>query len=273
MSDLRTIEQLCGDLVVIVNGHVKEGRVVSPGLARLVSRRVNRDEALTLISDAVVNLTKMAERIGGRNHGFSERVVRHEREDEDEGERQQRLMDQQATAVSILDVHDDESVTATDDEVRCYEEIMKLPREEGLKHLHEWAQSRRVVVLRSMINYIWHGADNPWEMMKRALAITRRYYKAKIRGITMTEVARLLNEKSRCAGQSARERDIHDKLLIEWGVHAPKAADPGLKSPTTCAKNALAARGNKHRASASQKIKAEQANTNNNNNTQAIPLI
>jgi hypothetical protein len=149
--------------------------------------------------------------------------------------------------VLILDVLDEEDTVITEHEHAAARLIRTCDEKHAAEHLHEYARAQMLKVLRSMINYIWHKAANPWEMMKRALAITRRYQRAKIKGVTMTEVARLLDEKSRCAAVSARERDTHDALLLRWGVRAPKAADGGLRGAATCEKNRLRAIGNTNR--------------------------
>lgn len=213
-------------------------------MTELVSKLRNRDEAMDHLTNAVTALTVLAMRIGGKDHGFSERAVK--RPDVDE----KAAIDRRAESagVSLMDVLDaDGPVRPSSAEYELVTELAEYPHEQAAGILHEFVRGQQLRVLRSMIAYIWHGATNPWQMMKRALAITRRYQKERIKGISMTEVAALLNEKSRCAAVSARERDIHDTLLTNWGVKAPKAADAGLKSPSTCLKNRKAAMGNSNR--------------------------
>ena len=129
------------------------------------------------------------------------------------------------------------------------DDLRSLPEEDACERLHDHlvAQERhvRLMTIRAMIRYQWHEARNPWEFMKRGLAITRRYIRHLIVGITETEVSQLLGETRQAT--SAREIRVHDKLLIGWGVIAPKAADGGLKSAGHCAKAALAAKGNQNR--------------------------
>jgi hypothetical protein len=227
--DDRSLNKLCKDAM-------KECKE----LTELVSRLSNRDAALDHLANAVAALTVIATRIGGKDHGFSERAVK--RLDEEEEAAQERRAE--SAGASLMDVLDaDAPVRPTAAERELAFELRSYTVERGAEIIHEFVRGQQLRVLRSMIAYIWHGATNPWQMMKRALAITRRYQKERIKGISMTEVAALLNEKSRCA----RERDIHDEQLVRWGVKAPKAADAGLKSPSTCAKNRKAARGNQNR--------------------------
>lgn len=242
MSDLRSLEQLSQDATKAMQGAV-----------RLITRRVNRDETLAFISDAYAALQMLAARIGGRDHGFAERTVKHVADDEDHDAGQQ-AMDRSAVEVSLLEVLDDEGVTATRAERDLLDELTSLDQAGALERLHQFNRHEQLKVLRAMINYMWHKAETPWEMMKRALAITRRYQRTKLRGISMTEVARLLDEKSRCAAVSARERDIHDELLIRWGIRAPKAADAGLRGESTCEKNRQRAMGNTNRRRAQEKL-------------------
>jgi hypothetical protein len=233
MTDDRSLNQLCKDAM-------RSCRDMSD----LVSKLSNRDAALDHLTNAVTALTVVATRIGGKDHGFSERVVK--RLDDDEEAAMERRAE--SAGVSLVDVLDaDGVVMPSAAEYELVREMADYSTEEAAGILHEYVRGQQLRVLRSMIAYIWHGATNPWQMMKRALAITRRYQKERIKGISMTEVAALLNEKSRCAAVSARERDIHDTLLVNWGVKAPKAADAGLRSPSTCIKNRKAALGNKNR--------------------------
>jgi hypothetical protein len=232
--DERSLTQLCDDSALSVREMVK-----------LVSRRCNRDAAMDHLADAVGSLTVIATRIGGKHHGFSERAVK--RSDEEEEAAQERRAE--SAGASLMDVLDaDGPVRPSAAEYELVQELADYPKERAAEILHEFVRTQQLRVLRAMISYIWTGALNPWQMMKRALAITRRYQRERIKGISMTEVATLLHEKSRCAAVSARERDAHDELLVRWGVKAPKAADAGLKSPSTCAKNRRAALGNTNRS-------------------------
>ena len=204
MSDLRTLPDIAAALAVIINGKVEDQRVIEPGLLRLIARRVDRDKTLDLIADAIAELTVLATKISAKGHGFSEKPVKMGAKSRDDIDAEQRALDRSAVEVSLLDVLDEESVEPTDAEQKLFAEMAIMSADDALARLHQAMRQGQVKVLRAMINYMWHRADSPWEMMKRALAITRRYQRSKLRGITMTEVARLLDEKSRCAAVSAR---------------------------------------------------------------------
>jgi hypothetical protein len=241
-ADLRPLEALYAD-----------ARKAVQSMEPLVEGRVGRDELLTLITDAYAALQVLARRVGAAEHGFSARGIRSKRPDEeDKADRDQRTIDQEAAAsVSLLDVLDDSESRPSEWRRKMLEEVLHdLEYGSGgdaVGVLHKFGHAESLKALSAMIAYIWHKAETPWEMMKRALAITRRYQRSTIKGITMTQVAALLDEKSRCAAVSARERDIHNSLLEAWGIRAPNAADGGLKSKATREKNRLRAMGNSNR--------------------------
>lgn len=228
-------------------------------LVKPVKGRHSRDAVLTSISDAHAALAILARRIGGAGHGFSERAVRGAAEDRDDDDAEQRALDRAQVDVSLDDVLVVERTRVSAVEVEVTRRIQAKDEGDGAEVLHEFVRAKQLTVLRSMINYIWHTATNPWQMMKRALAVTRRYQRTKIKGISMTEVARLLGEKSRCAAVSARERDVHDVLLRRWDIRAPKAADGGLRSESTCEKNRRAALGNTNRRKAQPAVTVDAA--------------
>lgn len=226
----------------------EECRVLAASLSALARQRVRRDEALTMVSDLYVLLQEVARQMGSKGHGFSERPVR--RTDDDEEDQQTRL-DRAAAAetgaVSLVDVlaEEDDDRPPTQAVRDLVTDLIEHSPGDAARIVQTFVRAAQAATLRSMISYIWHDASSPWEMMKRCLAITRRYQRSKLRGISMTEVSLLLNETR--AAPSARERDVHDELLIRWGVRAPKAADAGLKSVSACEKSRRAAMGNSNR--------------------------
>ena len=242
VNDLRPLEDL-----------YEEARTAVQSMAPLVDNRVGRDELLNHITDAYAALQVLARRVGAAEHGFSARGIRSKRpEEEDKADRDLRTIDQEAAAsVSLMDVLDDSDSRPSAWRRRMLEEVLHDLEfgagGDAVGVLHKFGHSESLKTLSAMIAYIWHKAETPWEMMKRALAITRRYQRSHIKGITMTQVATLLDEKSRCAAVSARERDIHNSLLEAWGIRAPNAADGGLKSKATREKNRLRAIGNTNR--------------------------
>lgn len=226
----------------------EECRTLATSLSALARQRVRRDEALTMVSDLYVLLQEVARQMGSKGHGFSERPVRRTDDDEeDQQTRLERVTAAETGAVSLVDVlAEEEDERPPSQAVRdLVTDLMEHSPGDAARIVQTFVRSAQAATLRSMISYIWHDAGSPWEMMKRCLAITRRYQRNKLRGISMTEVSLLLNETR--AAPSARERDVHDELLIRWGVRAPKAADAGLKSVSACQKSRRAAMGNHNR--------------------------
>ena len=224
-----------------------ECRVLAGSLDALARQRVGREEAMTKVTDLYVLLQEIARRMGDKNHGFSTRPVR--RTDDDEEDQQDRI-DRRAAAegASLVDVfdEDEDDRRPPSQAVRdLVTDLMEQSAGDAAWIVQRFMRAAQASTLRSMISYIWHSANSPWEMMKRCLAITRRYQRNNLKGISMTEVSLLLNETR--AAPSARERDVHDELLIRWGVRAPKAADAGLKSASACQKSRRAAMGNRNR--------------------------
>lgn len=236
MSDLRTLDELAA-----------AARREVMGVARDVEGRRNKSGVLDRIADLYVTLTLMHGRVSAQGEEFAARPVR--RGEEDERSAGDLALDRQAVTMSLSEVYaDDGEVRPVASDVTLAREVMgALDEDAGAILIHEALRAAHRRVLMAMITYIWHGARSPWEMMKRALAITRRYYSARLKGISMTEVAALLGDDSRCAGQSAREKLIHDELLRRWGIKAPKAADGALRGETTCEKNRVRAMGNSNR--------------------------
>ena len=242
LNDGRPVGVLCADLE----------RAVGALVRRLRERVTREDSTLEMVTDASVLLSLISVRLQQAGASSGKRMLATAAAVEDErGDAQQQALDRAQLDVSLMDVLDDEDVSLPEWRRRQLEDLI-----EQLVHgnhstevavLHRFVRDRQVETLRSMIRYIWHGARSPWEMMKRALAITRRYQQEQIRGISMTEVAALLNEGSRCAATSARERNVHDTLLRAWGIRAPKAADGALKGDGACEKSRVAALGNQNR--------------------------
>lgn len=233
MSDLRTLEEL---------GNAARAAVIRA--CREVGSLENKEGALDCIADAVAALAVMS----GRVQASDEFVRRRVRVESEEAREAREAAEEARTAVdaapmTLIDVYDE---SIGEEHYALADEIRAASEDGAARLVHRALSGVQLRVLNAMIRYIWHGARNPWQMMKRALAITRRYQREELRGITMTEVAELLGE-CRCAGVSARERDVHDKYFQRWMVKAPKAADGGLRGPDTCAKNRLRALGNTNR--------------------------
>lgn len=169
------------------------------------------------------------------------------RRDKDAEEAQQAMMDQ-AQALTVIDILDDEDVEPSDQDRDLVQHLRALPDDEDAAVcLRKEFISEGTRVLQAMIAFIWQKAPSERTMIKRMTAITRRYQREKLSGITQTATARIHGEKSRCAAVSARERDIHDEQFIRIGVRAPGAADHGLKTASTKLKSKVAAQGNSNR--------------------------
>lgn len=115
--------------------------------------------------------------------------------------------------------------------------VQGLDMEDGARIIQERVAAvrkrARLATVKGVIRMFWFGAPNPWEMMRNGVAITRRYVLKMIPGMTVTEVAKFLDQTKQAV--SLREAKKHDEYLERWGVRNPKAADPGLKSKAACA--------------------------------------
>lgn len=75
----------------------------------------------------------------------------------------------------------------------------------------------RLTTLRTMLRYLWEGGLNPWQALKKLLAVTRRVASHLIGAASQTEVAFLLGETK--AATSAREKRQVEELMIRWGAN------------------------------------------------------
>lgn len=203
------------------------------------------ERGLELIGQIIEMTGLMAEEMTRVRATFTATPVK--RRDEEEERAQQALMDQ-TQMLTLIDVIDDEDLVpskADRDLARHLRDI--VDDEDAAVCLRKEFVAEGTRVIRAMIAFIWQRAPNEKAMVKRMTAITRRYQREVLAGITQTSVARLHNEKSRCAAASARERDVHDEQFERVGVRAPGAADRGLKTESTKKKSKKAALGNSNR--------------------------
>lgn len=82
--------------------------------------------------------------------------------------------------------------------------------------LKDMLHKARLAGLNAFLRYVWFGATNLWEAMKRLLAITRKNRNDLIRGMSATQVAWMLQETK--AATSAREIRVVETYLRSWGV-------------------------------------------------------
>lgn len=111
--------------------------------------------------------------------------------------------------------------------------------------LQERLRKAKVSGLLAFLRYVWFGAPNLWEALKRLLAITRKTRADMIKGMTATQVAWMLGETR--AATSAREIRVVEQYLRDWGVLGFQGTG-GAKSMEARAKYAEAQKGNKNRA-------------------------
>jgi hypothetical protein len=122
---------------------------------------------------------------------------------------------------------------------------LDLPYVTTLRDIKEMCRRERTAGIVGMLRYTWSGCKNPWEAMKRLLAITRKTRCDLIRGLSVRAVAKILHETP--AATSAREIRVVEKYLIEWGVNGFLGTG-GSKSPEARRKYAKAAMGNTNRS-------------------------
>ncbi len=127
------------------------------------------------------------------------------------------------------------SGTSVNDAARCLQD-----------HVDDIKWKTREDALHALLRYIWsEGAVvNPWEAMKRVLAVTRACAIKLIQGISGTETAVLLGETR--AAENARGKKVVEALLIRWGVKGYLGYG-GRKSVTTREKLRKAQMGNTSR--------------------------
>lgn len=111
--------------------------------------------------------------------------------------------------------------------------------------------------INALLRYIWDngGAPNPWEAMKRLLAVTRSSMIKLIKGISETETAQLLGETR--AATNARKKHVVEELLIRWGVKGYLGYG-GTKSVTTREKLRKSHMGNNSRRKGEKRKRAQQ---------------
>jgi hypothetical protein len=133
-------------------------------------------------------------------------------------------------------------VMARADGIEIDEELLAdLLRKEIDGEIHEV----RLITTRALLRYLWQGARNPWDALKKLLAVTRLAAKELIGGISQTEVAWILGETK--AATRAREKKGVEDYLREWGagtVHFEGAQ----KSEAARATYARVQIGNKNRS-------------------------
>jgi hypothetical protein len=133
-------------------------------------------------------------------------------------------------------------VMARADGIEIDEELLAdMLRKEIDGEIHEV----RLITTRALLRYLWQGARNPWDALKKLLAVTRLAAKELIGGISQTEVAWILGETK--AATRAREKKGVEDYLREWGagtVHFEGAQ----KSEAARATYARVQMGNKNRS-------------------------
>lgn len=143
-------------------------------------------------------------------------------------------------------------VMARADGIEIDEELLAdLLRKEIDGEIHEV----RLITTRALLRYLWQGARNPWDAMKKLLAVTRLAAKELIGGISQTEVAWILGETK--AATRAREKKGVEDYLREWGagtVHFEGAQ----KSEAARATYARVQLGNKNRSKGKAAMKGSK---------------
>lgn len=122
---------------------------------------------------------------------------------------------------------------------------LDLPMEITVREFHAARHKARLSGMVAMLRYIWQTTKNPWDAMKRVLAITRKTKAELIRGMSATEVAGMLRETK--AATSAREIKVVEGYLKRWGVIGFLGTG-GAKSLEAREKYAKAAEGNTNRS-------------------------
>jgi hypothetical protein len=143
-------------------------------------------------------------------------------------------------------------VMARADGIEIDEELLAdLLRKEIDGEIHEV----RLITTRALLRYLWQGARNPWDALKKLLAVTRLAAKELIGGISQTEVAWILGETK--AATRAREKKGVEDYLREWGagtVHFEGAQ----KSEAARATYARVQIGNKNRSKGKAAMKGSK---------------
>jgi hypothetical protein len=143
-------------------------------------------------------------------------------------------------------------VMARADGIEIDEELLAdLLRKEIDGEIHEV----RLITTRALLRYLWQGARNPWDALKKLLAVTRLAAKELIGGISQTEVAWILGETK--AATRAREKKGVEDYLREWGagtVHFEGAQ----KSEAARATYARVQMGNKNRSKGKAAMKGSK---------------
>lgn len=212
-------------------------------LDALVRRRIDRDKALDLFGDISMLIEVLAQRVGARDHGFGARPIK--ATDEDDDERQEQRAEAVSAPAMDLDVLDDDASLPPAWVHQLVHDMQPMSPGDASRLL--WLEMRGygLNTLRAIVRCLWGPSVNPWQFMLRGMAMTRRYVRHLLRGVSQDECAKLVGETRQA--WSARELRVHDELLIRWGVKAPKAADPALKSATAVERSRVAATGNKNR--------------------------
>lgn len=110
--------------------------------------------------------------------------------------------------------------------------------------LKEMIHKARLAGINAFLRYVWFGAKNLWEAMKRLLAITRKDRNDMIGGMSATQVAWMLRETK--AATSAREIRVVESYLQSWGVLGYQGTG-GSKSKSARDAYSKAQRGNDNR--------------------------
>lgn len=103
----------------------------------------------------------------------------------------------------------------------------------------------RARTLRTMLRYLWQDARNPWDVMKKALAMTRLIASHLICGASQTDVAFILRETK--GATRAREKRTVEDLLRAWGVQGFHL-EGGQKSESAREIYRQVQKGNRNRA-------------------------
>lgn len=102
----------------------------------------------------------------------------------------------------------------------------------------------RVITTRALLRYLWEGARNPWDALKKLLAVTRLVAKTLIRGVSQAQVAWILGETR--AATRAREEKFED-YLKSWGAKNPHF-EGAQKSEAARATYSRIQKGNRNRS-------------------------
>lgn len=148
------------------------------------------------------------------------------------------------TLFDVLDLDDEEP---GESERRMVETLGGMGAEKAAGHLKKVILEEQLRALRSMISFVWHGKGGITleRAAERLLLITRRYQRVQPM-LSQTDLKAVLGKGTRAA-VSAAEKVVHDAEFERHGIKGAAAADGGLKSAATKAKNAAAARGNSNR--------------------------